>query len=112
VAHIFGQFLLASLPCEIFLTEIAAPIFADSLLLSDVISTLYLQWKYHWNIVCFCAVHLNTYPARIVVNTDEGFAMCLRNMTSIYKHMKGFEAKGFILHRKRTWEKTVLRKNK
>jgi hypothetical protein len=87
--------------------------FADRLLVSVVISTLYLLWEYLWN-MCFCTIHvLNTYSSRnVVLITGEGFVMCLPSMIEIYKYMKGLKAKGCILQRKRTWQQTHVEEKK
>jgi hypothetical protein len=64
--------------------------------------------------MCFYTIHvLNTYPTRnVVVDTGEGFAMCLPSIKAIYKYLKRLKAKSCVLHRKRTWQKTHVEKNK
>jgi hypothetical protein len=112
-ASVIGHFLLSSVLHQIILNlGLLHTNFAHRLLVSAVISTIYLPWEYHWN-MCFCTVHvLNTYPTRsVVVNVGEGFAMYLPSIIAIYKYMKGLKTKGCILHRKRTWQKTHVEKN-
>lgn len=73
--------------------------------MSVAVSTLYLHWDMY-----FCTIHVfNTYPTR-TCKYGEGFVMCLPSMIAIYKYVKGFQAKGCVLHRKKTWQKTRFEK--
>ena len=107
VASVDGHFLLSSVMHQIILTlwDCCTPICRQ--VVGDSCCQQSLFTLEH---VFLCNTCIQYLSYKNCCKYREGFVMCLPIMIAIYKYVKGFQAKGGVLHRKKTWQNTRVEK--